>query len=75
MINGDAGVKNGIFIPAREKIWWSNGIREKRKKDPYNICQERSLVILEWRTPHDKKSLLSAEETTDRKDQRWNESY
>ncbi|GJX45530.1 hypothetical protein Tco_0262206 [Tanacetum coccineum] len=47
MINGDVGVKNGIFIPAREKIWWSNGIREKRKKDPYNICQERILVILE----------------------------
>ncbi|GJR17516.1 hypothetical protein Tco_0966043 [Tanacetum coccineum] len=49
MINGDAGVKNGIFIPAREKIRWSNGIREKRKKDPYKVCQERRLVILECR--------------------------
>ncbi|GKC29250.1 hypothetical protein Tco_1036544 [Tanacetum coccineum] len=51
MINGDAGVKNGIFILAREKIWWSNGIHEKRKKDPYNIRQERRLVILEWLVP------------------------
>ncbi|GJW51253.1 hypothetical protein Tco_0092604 [Tanacetum coccineum] len=41
MINGDAGVKNGIFIPTGEKIWWSNGIREKGKKDPYNISEER----------------------------------
>ncbi|GKC76472.1 hypothetical protein Tco_1127246 [Tanacetum coccineum] len=47
MINGDARVKNGIFIPTGEKIWRSNGIREKRKKDPYNICQERRLVVLE----------------------------
>ncbi|GKF51691.1 hypothetical protein Tco_0148158, partial [Tanacetum coccineum] len=46
-INGDAGVKNGIFIPAGEKIWRSNGIREKRKKDLYNISEERRLVILE----------------------------
>ncbi|GJY46866.1 hypothetical protein Tco_0435929 [Tanacetum coccineum] len=41
MINGDAGVKNGIFIPTREKIWRSNWIREKRKIDPYNISEER----------------------------------
>ncbi|GKC70613.1 hypothetical protein Tco_1116496 [Tanacetum coccineum] len=41
MINGDAGVKNGIFIPGVEKIWRRNGIREKRKKDPYNISEER----------------------------------
>ncbi|GKF26416.1 hypothetical protein Tco_0082310, partial [Tanacetum coccineum] len=40
MINRDAGVKNGIFIPTGEKIWWSNGIREKWKKDPYNISEE-----------------------------------
>ncbi|GJR83618.1 hypothetical protein Tco_1054155 [Tanacetum coccineum] len=43
MINGNAGVKNGIFIPGGEKIWWSNGIREKSKKDPYNISEERRL--------------------------------
>ncbi|GKA85020.1 hypothetical protein Tco_0806674 [Tanacetum coccineum] len=41
MINGDVGVKNGIFIPTREKIWKRNWIREKRKKDPYNISEER----------------------------------
>nr|GEX00380.1 putative reverse transcriptase domain-containing protein [Tanacetum cinerariifolium] len=47
-INGDAEVKNGLFIPEREKIWRSNRIREKRKKDPYNISEERRTVILEW---------------------------
>ncbi|GKA97229.1 hypothetical protein Tco_0825123, partial [Tanacetum coccineum] len=47
MINGDAGVKNGIFIPGREKIWRRNEIREKSKKDPYNISEERRLGILE----------------------------
>ncbi|GKF16917.1 hypothetical protein Tco_0061835, partial [Tanacetum coccineum] len=47
MINEDAEVEDGIFIPARDKISWNNGIHEKRKKDPYNICQERRLVILE----------------------------
>ncbi|GKD51661.1 hypothetical protein Tco_1280637, partial [Tanacetum coccineum] len=47
MINGDVGVKNGIFIPSGEKIWRSNGIREKRKKDSYNINEERRSVILE----------------------------
>ncbi|GKB29841.1 hypothetical protein Tco_0869242, partial [Tanacetum coccineum] len=41
MINGDAGVKNGIFIPAGEKIWWRNWIREKWKEVPYNISEER----------------------------------
>ncbi|GKE80953.1 hypothetical protein Tco_1550953 [Tanacetum coccineum] len=41
MINGDAGVKNGIFIPGGEKIWRRNGILEKRKKGPYNISEER----------------------------------
>ncbi|GKF59002.1 hypothetical protein Tco_0175788, partial [Tanacetum coccineum] len=46
MINGDAGVKNGIFIPTGEKIGWSNGIREKSKKDPCNKCQEKRLGIL-----------------------------
>ncbi|GJX03408.1 hypothetical protein Tco_0189324 [Tanacetum coccineum] len=49
MINGDAGVKNGIFFPGGEKIWRSNMIREKRKKDPYNISEERGLIILEWK--------------------------
>ncbi|GKG08925.1 hypothetical protein Tco_0334757, partial [Tanacetum coccineum] len=47
MITGDAGVKTGIFIPTGEKIWRSNGIREKSKKYLYNICQERRLGILE----------------------------
>ncbi|GKF13656.1 hypothetical protein Tco_0055118, partial [Tanacetum coccineum] len=42
MVNGDAEVKNGVFTPGGEKIWGSNGIREKRKKDPYNISEERS---------------------------------
>ncbi|GJU09415.1 hypothetical protein Tco_1131811 [Tanacetum coccineum] len=48
MINGDDGVKNGIFIPGGEKIWRNNGIREKSKKDPYNKSEERRLVILYW---------------------------
>ncbi|GJR56626.1 hypothetical protein Tco_1407147 [Tanacetum coccineum] len=43
MVNGDAGIKNGIFIPGGEKIWWSNWIREKWKKDPYNITKKSSL--------------------------------
>ncbi|GKD44902.1 hypothetical protein Tco_1269547, partial [Tanacetum coccineum] len=43
MINGDAGVKNGIFIPTGEKIWRNNGIRKKSKKDPYNKSEERRL--------------------------------
>ncbi|GKB91557.1 hypothetical protein Tco_0963829 [Tanacetum coccineum] len=41
MINGDVGVKNGIFIPDGEKIRRINAIREKSKKDPYNISEER----------------------------------
>ncbi|GJX33067.1 hypothetical protein Tco_0242922 [Tanacetum coccineum] len=45
MINGDAGVKNSIFIPTGEKIWRSNWIPEKRKKDPYNISEERFTYI------------------------------
>ncbi|GKF60629.1 hypothetical protein Tco_0177415, partial [Tanacetum coccineum] len=40
MINGDAGVKDGIFIPGGEKIWRDNGICEKWKKDPYNISEK-----------------------------------
>ncbi|GJT78392.1 hypothetical protein Tco_1045117 [Tanacetum coccineum] len=40
-LSGDAGVKNGVFIPTGEKIWRRNGICEKRKKDPYNISEER----------------------------------
>ncbi|GKF28276.1 hypothetical protein Tco_0094618, partial [Tanacetum coccineum] len=39
--NGNAGVKNGIFIPGGEKIWRDNGIREKSKKNPYNISDSR----------------------------------
>ncbi|GJS46434.1 putative ribonuclease H-like domain-containing protein [Tanacetum coccineum] len=45
MINGDAGIKNGIFISRGEKIWRSNGIREKRKKDPYNISERVHVKI------------------------------
>nr|GEU30115.1 ribonuclease H-like domain-containing protein [Tanacetum cinerariifolium] len=48
MIIGDAGVKNGIFIPEGEKIWENHGTREKREKDPYNISEERIMIFLGW---------------------------
>nr|GFA92611.1 retrovirus-related Pol polyprotein from transposon TNT 1-94 [Tanacetum cinerariifolium] len=46
MIDGDAWVKDGIFIPERVKIRRNNGIREISKKNPYNICQKRKVIIL-----------------------------
>nr|GEY81291.1 hypothetical protein [Tanacetum cinerariifolium] len=46
MINGDAWVKDSIFIPEWVKIRRNNGIREISKKDPYNICQKRGVIIL-----------------------------
>nr|GEX54351.1 hypothetical protein [Tanacetum cinerariifolium] len=46
MINGDAWVKDSIFIPEWVKIGRNNGIREINKKDPYNICQKRRVIIL-----------------------------
>nr|GFC58645.1 hypothetical protein [Tanacetum cinerariifolium] len=46
MINGDAWVKDGIFILEWVKIRRNNGIREISKKDPYNIGQKRGVIIL-----------------------------
>nr|GEZ13736.1 hypothetical protein [Tanacetum cinerariifolium] len=46
MIDGDARVKDSIFIPEWVKIRRNNGIREISKKDPYNICQKRRVIIL-----------------------------
>nr|GEX34170.1 integrator complex subunit 11 [Tanacetum cinerariifolium] len=46
MINGDAWVKDGIFIPEWVRIRRNNGIREISKKDPYNVCQKRRVIIL-----------------------------
>nr|GEZ00243.1 reverse transcriptase domain-containing protein [Tanacetum cinerariifolium] len=48
IINGDAWVKDGIFIPKWVKIRRNNGIREISKKNPYNICQKRRVIILNW---------------------------
>nr|GFB62439.1 hypothetical protein [Tanacetum cinerariifolium] len=47
-INGDAWVKDSIFISEWVKIWRNNGIREISKKDSYNICQKMRVVILNW---------------------------
>nr|GFB41294.1 hypothetical protein [Tanacetum cinerariifolium] len=46
MIIGYAGVKNGIFILEGEKIWRNHEIREKGEKDPYNVSEERRMIIL-----------------------------
>nr|GEW59857.1 hypothetical protein [Tanacetum cinerariifolium] len=48
MINGDAWVKDGIFIPEWVKIRRNYGIREISNKDPYSICQKRGVIILNW---------------------------
>nr|GEX42087.1 callose synthase 7-like [Tanacetum cinerariifolium] len=48
MINGDAWTKDSIFILEWVKIRRNNGIREIRNKDPYNICQKRGMIILNW---------------------------
>ncbi|GKD70057.1 hypothetical protein Tco_1324147, partial [Tanacetum coccineum] len=58
MINGDAGVKDGIFIPGGEKIRRDNGICEKIEKDPYNISEERRLGILEWNIHISRRNIL-----------------
>nr|GFA07346.1 hypothetical protein [Tanacetum cinerariifolium] len=49
MINGDAWVKDGIFIPEWVKIRRNNGKREISDKDPYNICQKMGVIILNWK--------------------------
>nr|GFA13862.1 hypothetical protein [Tanacetum cinerariifolium] len=46
MIDGDAWVKDSIFIPEWVKIRRNNGINKISKKDPYNICQKRRVIIL-----------------------------
>ncbi|GKA13629.1 putative reverse transcriptase domain-containing protein, partial [Tanacetum coccineum] len=69
MINGDAGVKNGIFTPTGEKIWRSNWIREKRKKDlshPWTFLIAIVIDLFMTSTPLDTYSVQAPSGGVDR---------